>query len=144
MDVTDLLPHRAPFLMVDKILEVEPGKRAKALKLVSANEPHFQGHFPGYPVMPGVLIVEAIAQTAALAAFGNEPGMIGFLAGIDEARFRRPVRPGDILVIESEIISLKRSLGKARGHATVDGEVAAQATILFALRRTKDLPVSLP
>lgn len=139
MDVTDVLPHRFPFLMVDKILEVEPGRRARGRKCVSSNEPFFEGHFPGFPVMPGVLIVEAIAQTAAFAAAGDLRGSVGVLAGIDHARFRRPVRPGDVLEIETELLSMKRSLGKARGSATVDGETVAEATVLFAVRPLAEL-----
>jgi len=134
MDVRDVLPHRAPFLMVDSLLEVQPGKWALAKKCVSHNEPYFAGHFPNLPVMPGVLLIEAIAQTAALAATETMVGSIGILAGVDAARFRRPVRPGDVVVIRSEIQSLRRSLGKARGEARVDGELACEATILFAIR----------
>lgn len=139
MDVTDILPHRAPFLMVDKVVEVEPGKMARAVKCVSANEPYLAGHFPGFPVVPGVLLVEAIAQTAALAASSLGEDSIGVLAGIDEARFRRLVRPGDVVEITSEIVSLKKSIGKARGRAEVDGQVVAEATVLFAIRAKADL-----
>jgi 3-hydroxyacyl-[acyl-carrier-protein] dehydratase len=136
-DVTSLLPHRHPFLFVDRLLAREPGRFARALKNVSLGEPYFLGHFPGYPVMPGVLIVEAMAQTAALAA-GPLVGRIGVLAGVDGARFRRPVVPGDQLVLEAEITSLRRSVGKAACRATVDGELVAEAEILFALR---DVPM---
>jgi len=139
LNVTDILPHRPPFLMVDKILEVEPGRSARAVKCVSANEPYLAGHFPGFPVMPGVLLVEAIAQTAALAASGLGGDTIGVLAGIDEARFRRVVRPGDVLEITSEILSMKKSIGKAHGRAEMDGAVVAEATVLFAIRSKDDL-----
>lgn len=136
VDVQALLPHRHPFLLVDRLLEREPGRFARALKSVSLGEPYFAGHFPGYPVMPGVLIVEAMAQTAALAA-GPLEGRIGVLAGVDGARFRRPVVPGDQLVLEAEITSLRRAVGKATCRALVDGELAAEAEILFALRALK-------
>lgn len=139
MDVRDVLLHRAPFLMVDRLLEIEEGKWAVARKCVAENEPYFAGHFPDFPVMPGVLLVEAIAQTAALAAEGALGDGVGVLAGIDEARFRRPVRPGDVVIVRSEILNLRRSLGRARGEARVDGELAASATVLFAVRSMDEL-----
>ncbi len=120
------------------MLEVEEGKRASAQKCVTENEPFFAGHFPGLPVMPGVLLVEAIAQTAAIAV-ATEKGTIGLLAGIDDARFRRPVRPGDVVRLDAEILSLRHNIGKARGSARVDGEVVAEATVLFVIRPASDL-----
>lgn len=138
INVRDRLPHRPPFLLVDRVLEVEDGKRARTQKCVTENEPFFAGHFPDLPVMPGVLLVEAIAQTAAIAV-SSTAGTIGLLAGIEQARFRRPVRPGDVLVIDAEILSLRHNMGKAQGTARVDGEVVAEATILFAIRPRSDL-----
>ena len=128
------LPHRYPFLMIDRVLEVEPGKRARARKNVSANEPYFEGHFPGNPVMPGVLIVEAMAQTAAVlgyetsASFQAEGGVL--LMGLDKVRFRRPVVPGDVLELSVELVKTRGPIWRVRGRATVDGERAADAEIL--------------
>lgn len=130
-----ILPHRYPFLMVDRILELEAGKRAVGLKNVSANEEYFNGHFPGYPVMPGVLIVEALAQVGAVAVLkveGNE-GRLAFFAGIDNCRFKRQVVPGDQLKLEVELTKLRGSMGKGHAIATVDGEVACECDIIFAL-----------
>ncbi len=139
MDINEIkntIPHRYPFLLVDKVLEVEEGQRVVALKNVSVNEPFFQGHFPDYPVMPGVLIVEALAQTGAIAMLGKEEnrGKIGFLAGIDKCRFKRQVKPGDQLKLEVEIIRVKGPIGKGKGTATVDGELACEAEITFAIK----------
>lgn len=129
------LPHRYPFLMLDRVLEVEPGKRGVAFKNVTSNEPHFLGHFPGNPIMPGVLIVEAMAQLGGLVtSLGAHPDgtmPLGFLAAIDKVKFRRMVRPGDELRLEVEVISAKKQLGKIHGRATVDGDVAAEGDILF-------------
>lgn len=130
-----ILPHRYPFLMVDRILELEAGKRAVGLKNVSANEEYFNGHFPGYPVMPGVLIVEALAQVGAVAVLkveGNE-GRLAFFAGIDNCRFKRQVVPGDQLKLEVELTKLRGSMGKGHAIATVDGEIACECDIIFAL-----------
>ena len=134
-EIQAVLPHRYPFLLVDRILELEVGKRAVGLKNVTANEPFFQGHFPGHPIMPGVLIVEALAQVAAFAVLGVEGagGRLGFFAGIDRFRFRRPVIPGDQLRLEVELLRLRSSVGKARVRATVEGEVAAEGEITFAI-----------
>ncbi|GGA64517.1 3-hydroxyacyl-ACP dehydratase FabZ [Ornithinibacillus halotolerans] len=139
MDINEIkstIPHRYPFLLVDKVLEMDEGKRVVGLKNVSANEPFFQGHFPEYPVMPGVLIVEALAQTGAIAMLGKEEnkGKIGFLAGIDKCRFKRQVKPGDQLKLEVEIIRVKGPVGKGKGIATVDGELACEAEITFAIK----------
>lgn len=134
-EIKTIIPHRYPFLLVDQILEVEEN-RVVGKKNVTINEPFFQGHFPDYPVMPGVLILEALAQTGAVAILGKEEnkGKIGFLAGIDKARFRRQVRPGDILTLEVEITRLKGPIGKGRAKATVDGEIACEAEIMFAIQ----------
>lgn len=139
MDIEEIkqtIPHRYPFLLVDKVLEVEEGKRVTAIKNVTINEPFFQGHFPDYPVMPGVLIVEAMAQVGAIAILGKEEnkGKIGFLAGIDKCRFKRQVKPGDQLKLEVEITRVKGPIGKGKGVATVDGEVACEAEIMFAIQ----------
>lgn len=133
--IQEIIPHRYPFLLVDRITEVEEGKRAVGIKNVTINEPFFQGHFPGYPVMPGVLITEALAQVGAIAMLSIEAnkGKLGFLAGLDGFRFRDQVKPGDTLTLEVEIIRLKGSIGKGRGTAKVDGKVVAEGEIMFAL-----------
>lgn len=135
-EIKQIIPHRYPFLLVDKVIEVEEGKRVVAIKNVSINEPFFQGHFPDYPVMPGVLIIEAMAQVGAIAMLGKEEnkGKIGFLAGVDKCRFKRQVKPGDQLKLEVEITRLKGAIGKGKGRATVDGEVACEAEIMFAIQ----------
>jgi len=133
--VLKLLPQRYPVLMIDKVKECEPGKRIVAIKNVSANEPHFQGHFPGRPIMPGVLILEAMAQAAGLC-FADDPSKaneyIYYYAGIDNARFKRPVFPGDQLEIEVTLERLLRNIGKFACVARVRGDTVAQATILCA------------
>ncbi|WP_416828169.1 3-hydroxyacyl-ACP dehydratase FabZ [Ectobacillus polymachus] len=134
--IKEIIPHRYPFLLVDQILEIEEGKRAVGLKNVTANEPFFQGHFPDYPVMPGVLIVEALAQVGAAAMLIKEEnkGKIGFFAGIDNCRFKRQVMPGDQLRLEVEIVRLKGPIGKGKAVATVNGELACEAEITFAIK----------
>jgi 3-hydroxyacyl-[acyl-carrier-protein] dehydratase len=134
--IKEIIPHRYPFLLIDEITEMEEGKRVVAKKNVTVNEPFFQGHFPDYPVMPGVLIVEALAQTGAVAMLKKEEnkGKIGFLAGIDKCRFKRQVKPGDQLKLEVEIVRLKGPIGKGKAVATVDGELAAEAEITFAIK----------
>lgn len=131
-----IIPHRYPFLLVDKVTEMEEGKRVCGFKNVSANEPFFEGHFPEYPVMPGVLILEALAQVGAIAVLDMEQnkGKIGFLAGVDKCRFKREVKPGDQLQLEVEIIRMRGAIGKGKGRATVDGELACEAEIMFAIK----------
>lgn len=134
-EIHKLLPHRYPFALVDRILEYVPGKRAVGLKNVSFNEPQFQGHIPGRPLMPGVLIIEAMAQVGGVV-LTQLPGMEGSFfafAGLDKVRFRRPVVPGDQLVMSVELLSFKRKFGKMQGRATVDGQLAAEGEMLFSL-----------
>ncbi len=135
VEIMKILPHRFPFLLVDRIIELEIGKRAVGLKNVTINEHFFQGHFPQYPVMPGVLIVEALAQTGgiALGTMEEYKGRIAFFAGIDNVRFKRQVKPGDTLRLEAELTQLRRSIGTASVLATVHGEVACKGDIMFAL-----------
>ncbi len=134
-EIQNILPHRYPFLLVDRILEIEEGKRAVGIKNVSANEPFFQGHFPGYPVMPGVLIIEAMAQVGAVALLSmpEYSGKLALFAGIDKARFRRQVVPGDQIVFEVELTRLRGKIGKGKGIAKVEGQVAAEAELTFAV-----------
>ena len=142
MDIDEImryLPHRYPFLLVDRITALEDGKSIRGIKNVTMNEPFFQGHFPGYPVMPAVLVIEALAQLASILAWkiaGRSPadGSLIFFAGIDNARFRRQVRPGDQLVLESEVQRLVRGIGKFAVRAKVDGEIVAEADLMAAMR----------
>lgn len=135
-EIKEIIPHRYPFLLIDKIIEVEEGKRAVGLKNVTANEEFFNGHFPDYPVMPGVLIVEALAQVGAVAMLKPEAnrGKLAFFAGIDNCRFKRQVKPGDQLRLEVEMIKVRGPMGKGKAVATVDGEVACETEIMFALK----------
>ncbi len=137
MNITEIqkvLPHRYPFLLVDRVTEIDPGKKLVAYKNVTANEQFFQGHFPQHPVMPGVLILEALAQTCALLAYKSKDAISAdhgvYLMGIDGAKFRKPVVPGDKLVMTAEVIRQKGVIWKQRGVATVDGEVVAEADFL--------------
>lgn len=135
-DIRRVLPHRYPFLLVDRILEVsDDGTHAVAIKNVTANEPFFQGHFPDNAIMPGVLIVEALAQAGGAALLGKETreGKLAMLAGIDGFRFRRPVVPGDTLRLEVELLKIRGPIGRVRGRALVDGQLAAEGEITFAL-----------
>jgi 3-hydroxyacyl-[acyl-carrier-protein] dehydratase len=145
MDIHQILkqlPHRYPFLLVDRVLEIEKGVRIRALKNVTMNEPFFTGHFPDYPVMPGVLIVEALAQAAAVLSLAGESTLkagegeknLYYLAGIDDARFRKPVLPGDQLILEVEAERLSRSICRYQGRAFVDNQVVAEAKIICAIR----------
>ncbi|KAB7671810.1 3-hydroxyacyl-ACP dehydratase FabZ [Bacillus sp. B1-b2] len=133
--IKEIIPHRYPFLLVDRILEVEEGKRAVGIKNVSANEEYFNGHFPDYPVMPGVLIVEALAQVGAVAMLIKEEnkGRLAFFTGIENCRFKKQVRPGDQLHLEVEMIRVRGNFGKGKCVATVDGVIVCEAEIMFAL-----------
>jgi 3-hydroxyacyl-[acyl-carrier-protein] dehydratase len=130
-----ILPHRYPFLLVDRVIELDPPHRAVGIKHVTVNEPFFQGHFPGYPVMPGVLIVEAMAQVGGVAVLSSEDyqDKLALFAGIDNVRFKRQVRPGDTLRLEVELQQIRRGIGMGSGTATVEGELACRGDIMFAL-----------
>ena len=133
--IQQIIPHRYPFLLVDRILEVEWGQRAVGVKNVSMGEPFFQGHFPDHPVMPGVLIVEALAQVGAVALLGLEEnkGKIALFAGIDGVRFKRQVVPGDVLRLEVVVGKMRRGVGTGTATATVDGQLAARGELMFAV-----------
>jgi len=135
VEIQRIIPHRFPFLLVDRIVEMTPGQRAVGIKNVSMGEPFFQGHFPNYPVMPGVLIVEAIAQVGAVLMLSGDDykDKMAFFAGIDNVRFKRQVKPGDVLRLEVEIGQIRRSIGTGTGQATVDGELACRGEFMFAL-----------
>jgi 3-hydroxyacyl-[acyl-carrier-protein] dehydratase len=134
--IMNLLPHRYPFALVDRVIEYTPGKRAVAIKNITLNEPQFQGHFPGRPLMPGVLIVEAMAQVGGLIVtqMPDLPKGLFVFAGIDGVRFRKPVVPGDQLRISCDLLSLKRQrFGKVRGEVTVDGQLVCSGELMFSL-----------
>jgi 3-hydroxyacyl-[acyl-carrier-protein] dehydratase len=141
LEILRLLPHRYPFLLVDRIVDISPGpvatgSKVVGLKNVSVNEPFFQGHFPGNPVMPGVLVVECMAQVAGCLFFSKEPdpsAKLMFLTGVDKARFRRPIVPGDQIVVTAEIVALKLGLVKMKAEARVDGVLCAEAEIMSSL-----------
>ncbi|HEY8485880.1 MAG TPA: 3-hydroxyacyl-ACP dehydratase FabZ [Limnochordales bacterium] len=134
--ILERIPHRYPFLLVDRVLELESGRRAVAIKNVTINEPFFQGHYPDFPIMPGVLILEALAQAAAIMMYPhvNRTERLPVLAGIDGARFRRMVRPGDCLRLEVEMVRARSGLGVVAGRAWVDGQLACEAEFLFGSR----------
>lgn len=139
-EIMRLLPHRYPFLLIDRVLEVEEGKRIVAIKNVTANEPHFTGHFPHYPVMPGVMIIEAMAQAAAVLSFVSlgvkaDKDSLFYFAGIDSARFKKPVVPGDQLRMEVEFLREKAGIGKFKARATVDGQLACECEMMCAYRK---------
>lgn len=134
-EIMEIIPHRYPFLLIDTIEELKPGVRALGKKCVSMNEPYFQGHFPGNPVMPGVLIIEALAQVGAVAILSQPEwkGRTAYFTGIDKAKFRQKVLPGDVLMLEMEIIKVKGPVGVGKATATVNGKVAATAELTFAI-----------
>jgi len=146
MDIQQILqtlPHRYPFVMVDRVLEIEPGKRIVALKNVTINEPYFVGHFPGIPVMPGVMIIEALAQSAAILTYRTlnltqGDGTLFYFAGIDGARFKRPVTPGDQLRLEVEMLRVMRGVGKFKTRALVEGVMVAEAELMCAYRKSDE------
>lgn len=149
MDITEiqkLLPHRYPFLLVDRVVEMEAGKKLVGFKNVTANEEFFNGHFPGHPVMPGVLILEALAQACALLAYKstsmNPKDYVVYLMAIDGAKFRKPVVPGDRLTLTAEVLRHKASVWKQRGVATVDGQVVAEAEFLATVVKAAEAGVA--
>ena len=135
VEIQKIIPHRFPFLLIDKIIEIDWGKRAVGIKNVTANEPFFVGHFPGYPVMPGVLMIEAIAQVGAVALLGlpENKGKLAFFAGVDEVRFKRQVVPGDTLRIEVTLTRVRGPIGQGNGEITVEGQLACKGSFMFAL-----------
>ena len=134
-EIKEIFPHRYPFLMIDRVEEVIEGKSAKGYKNVTINENFFNGHFPEYPVMPGVLILEALAQMGAICILSMEDfkGKIGFLVGADKVRWKKQVMPGDKLELEIEIIKLRGSIGVGKGKATVDNQIVCEGEIMFAI-----------
>jgi 3-hydroxyacyl-[acyl-carrier-protein] dehydratase len=141
-EIMSLLPHRYPFLLIDRLIEIESKKRVVAIKNVTVNEPHFAGHFPDFPIMPGVLIIEAIAQAGAALLLTEYPAAdraskLMVFTSIDDARFRRPVVPGDQLRIEVTVLNWRSNAVKMRGVATVDGKLACEATVMCAMTNRK-------
>ncbi|MDE6619733.1 MAG: 3-hydroxyacyl-ACP dehydratase FabZ [Lachnospiraceae bacterium] len=134
-EIMEIIPHRHPFMLIDTIEEIEEGVRALGKKCVSFNEPYFAGHFPGNPVMPGVLIVEALAQVGAVALLGlpEWKGRTAYFAGINKARFKQKVVPGDVLMLETKIIKVKGPIGVGEAVATVDGKTVCKAELMFAI-----------
>ncbi len=134
-EILEVIPHRHPFMLIDTIEELEPGVRALGKKCVSFNEPYFAGHFPGNPVMPGVLIIEALAQTGAVALLGQPEwkGKTAYFVGIDGAKFKQKVVPGDVLMLETKIVKIKGPIGIGEAVASVDGKMVAKAQLTFAI-----------
>ncbi|MGI5921576.1 MAG: 3-hydroxyacyl-ACP dehydratase FabZ [Syntrophomonadaceae bacterium] len=134
-EIMSIIPHRYPFVMVDRIIELIPGQKAVGIKNVSINEPYFAGHFPGRPIMPGVLMIEAIAQVGACALLSEDQyqGKIAFLAGVDRVRFKRNAVPGDTLEICTELVSMKAGIGKGKGKITIGNQMVCGGEFLFAL-----------
>ena len=134
-EIMEIIPHRHPFMLIDTIEELEPGVRAVGKKCVSFNEPYFAGHFPGNPVMPGVLIVEALAQTGAVAILSQPEwkGKTAYFAGINQVKFKQKVLPGDTLTLETEIVKVKGPVGVGMGNAYVDGKLVCRAELTFAI-----------
>ena len=131
-EIMDILPHRYPFLLIDRVVEFEPKKRLVAIKNVTINEPFFQGHFPGYPIMPGVLVVEAMAQAGGMIIMAEMPdrqAKLVVFTGIERAKFRRPITPGDQLRIEVDVLAMRSRAGRIEGKAFVDGKLACEATL---------------
>jgi 3-hydroxyacyl-[acyl-carrier-protein] dehydratase len=139
--IMEILPHRYPFLLIDRVVEIDPGQRVVAMRNVTANEPQFQGHFPGRPIMPGVLLVESLAQAGCVAVLSTPEnrGKLVLFGGIDECKFRRIVVPGDTLRLEITVEKLGRVSGRARAVASVEGEVACEAYLTFIMPRDQDL-----
>ena len=137
VDIESVIPHREPFLLIDEVVELEPGRRCVARKRVREDEWYLSGHFPGRPVMPGVLIVEALAQTGAVAVLSEEEnrGRVALFAGIDDCRFKRIVEPGDSLDLACELERVRGPIGRGRAEARVGGELACRATLTFAVER---------
>ena len=148
-EILRYLPHRYPFLLVDRVIELVPDERVVAIKNVTINEPFFVGHFPHHPVMPGVLVVEAMAQVAGILSFAtlgtySDPNSVFYFAGIDEARFKRPVGPGDQIRFEVGIVRKSRQIWKFAGKALVDGQLVAEAQLMCALRDLPPMPDQPP
>ncbi|MCS6765303.1 MAG: 3-hydroxyacyl-ACP dehydratase FabZ [Candidatus Protistobacter heckmanni] len=139
--IIKLLPHRYPMLLVDRVLELEPRQRIVALKNVTINEPYFTGHYPDHPVMPGVLILEALAQTAALLTFSEQSeelkNALYYFVGIDGARFKRPVGPGDQLILHASFERYMRGMWKFKAHATVDGQIASEVELMCTVKKVE-------
>ena len=138
-EIMEIIPHRQPMLLIDTMEELEPGVRGVGKKCVSYNEPYFAGHFPGEPVMPGVLIIEALAQTGAVAILckPENKGKTAYFASINQAKFKKKVVPGDVLVLKTEIIKCKGPIGVGKAEATVNGELAASAELTFAVGKAE-------
>ncbi len=137
-EIMQILPHRYPFLLVDRIIEIEPGVKAVGIKNLSINEPHFAGHFPNRPIMPGVLMIEAMAQVGACALFCQEKyqGQIGFLAGVEKMRFKRQAVPGDSLIIKCEVLKIKSNFGWFKGEIHIQNDLVCRGELMFGLERS--------